>query len=98
MESGDAEVWRVVARNGRELLEPLVDTGHLPEGYPWRSPRGYRVTNDWWVLGPDGKRLLMLPPWQSFATQRGWKERILALLHGGLSEPIILELEVNGDR
>ena len=90
----NVEVWRV--NGGKEVSR--VDMKHPPEGNPWGSPRGYQVTNDWWILGPDGRRLLMLPPpWQSYAVQRVWKGRFLALLHGGLSEPVILELEVNRD-
>ena len=94
---GEAEGWRV--GGGQKVLERLkqtVDIEHPPEGYPWGSSRGYRVTNDRWVLGPDGKRLLMLPPhWQSYAVRRVWKGEFLVLLHGGLSEPVILELDVN---
>ena len=97
--SGGTQVWRV--GGGQKVLECLmyrVDMEHPPEGNPWGSSRGYRVTNDWWILGPDGKRLLMLPPpWQSYAVQRVWKGRFLALLHGGSSKPIILEFEVNHD-
>ena len=91
---GNAEVWRV--RGGRETLEPLVGIEDPPEGYPWVSSCGYRITDDWWILGPDRKRLLMLPPpWQSFPGLRVWKGRFLALLHVGLPEPVILELGVN---
>ena len=51
--------------------------------------------NDQWILSPDGKLLLMLPPpWQSSALQRVWKGQFLVLLHGRLSEPVILKLEV----
>jgi len=92
---GKVEMWRV--GGGQKVLERVertVDIEHPPEGSPWRSSRGYRVTNDWWILGPDGKRLLMLPPpWQSDAVQRVWKGRFLALIHGGLPEPVILELD-----
>ena len=90
----DAEVWRVGGeRKALELLEQTVDIEHPPEGYPWGSSRGYRVTEDWWILDPDGKRLLMLPPrWQSYELQRVWKGQLLALLHRGLSEPVILEV------
>ena len=72
-----------------------VDIEHPPEGYPWASSRGYRITNDWWILGSDGKRLLMLPPsWQPpKAVLRVWKGKFLALLHCGLSKPVILEVE-----
>ena len=92
-DSGAAEVRRV--SGGQKVLE-RVGVGHLPQGSPWASSRGYRITNDWWIVGPDGKRLLMLPPlWQSWsAIQRVWKGQFLALLHGGLSEPVILELEI----
>ena len=93
-DGGEAEVWRV--GGGRKMLkrlEEMVYIGHPPEGSPWGSSRGYQVTDDWWILGPDRKRLLMLPPrWQSYVVQRIWKGRFLALLHGGLSEPVILEL------
>jgi len=94
---GEAEVWRVVGgQKVLELLEQTVDieVGDPLEGSPWGSSHGYQITDDWWILGPDKKRLLMLPPpWQSEAVQRVWKGRFLALLHGGLSEPVILELD-----
>jgi ABC-type nitrate/sulfonate/bicarbonate transport system permease component len=77
------EVRRV--SGGQRVLE-LVGTEHLPQGSPWVSSHGYQVTDDWWILGPDGKRLLMLPPlWQSWsAVQRVWKGRFLALLHANV--------------
>ena len=97
--SGSATVWRV--GSGRKVLELLGGVGmdHPQERNPWGSPCGYSVTKDWWILGPDRKRLLLLPPlWQSpYAVLRVWKGRFLALLHGGLSEPVILEFEVNRD-
>jgi len=63
-------------------------------GYPWKSSRGYQITNDWWILDPGGKRLLMLPAaWQCNREDlRVWKEQFLALLHRELPEPVILEL------
>jgi WD40 repeat protein len=93
---GGANVWRAGGeQNLLDHLEQKVDIEHLPEGYPWRSSYGYQVTDDWWILGPDGKRLLMLPPaWQSYAVRRVWKGQFLALLHEGLSEPVILEMEL----
>jgi WD40 repeat protein len=94
--SGEAEVCRVGSgQKGLERLEHRVNVEHPPEGYPWGSSCGYQVTDDWWVLGQDGKRLLMLPPpWQSYAVQRVWKGQFLVLLHDGLSEPVILEVEL----
>jgi hypothetical protein len=94
-DSDETAVWRV--GSGGDILEDpehIDDVKHPPEGYPWRSSCGYRVTDDWWILAPDRKRLLMLPPpWQSYPVQRVWKGQFLALLHEGLSEPVILELE-----
>ena len=91
---GRVEVWGV--SDGRKVSQPPVDTEQPPEGFPWRSSLGYRVTNDWWIIDPDGKRLMLLPPpWQSSPVERVWKGRFLALLHSGRSEIVILELEVN---
>ena len=94
-----ATVWRF--RRGEKVLEDLkpgVGIEHPPEGYPWASSCGYQVTNDWWILGPEGERLLLLPPaWQSYPLFRVWKGQFLALLHGGQPEPVILELGVNCD-
>ena len=93
---GEAIVWRV--SEGRRADGTLIDMEHPPEGYPWVSSRGYCVTDDWWILGPGGKRLLLLPPpWQSFPVRRIWKGQFLALLHRGLPEVVILDFEVNHD-
>lgn len=99
--SGESDVWTITGNGDPhpirlEREETLVDPRHPPEGYPWGSSRGYRVTNDGWVLGPGpgATPLLMLPPsWRSNAVQRVWNGQFLALLHGGLPEPVILELE-----
>ena len=71
----------------------VVDVEHGSWGCPWGSSRGYVVTDDGWILGLDGKRLLMLPlSWRSHAVRRVWSGNFVALLHGTLPEPIILEL------
>ena len=94
-DNGCGEVIRV-GDGGRVQQDPerRVDIEDPPEGYPWASSRGCRVADNRWILGPDGKRLLMLPPpWRSFmARQRVWKGQYLALLHCELLEPVILEL------
>ena len=95
--TGEAEEWRIVGNwgynSGLALAGTVNDIVHPPEGYPWGSSR-YRTTDDGWVLGPDGRRLVMLPPpWQSYPVRRMWNGRFLVLLHGALPEPVILELE-----
>ena len=65
----------------------------LPSGSPWTSSRGYKVVNDGWLIDPDGKRLFVLPPtWRSNPEQRVWNGQFLALLHGALPQPVILDL------
>jgi len=94
-DSSEARRVRRVS-GGQKTLEVLESEWRTVdvEGYPWRSSHGYQVTTDWWILGPDRKRLLMLPPpFQSHAVHRVWKGRFLALLHSALSEPVILELD-----
>ena len=65
-------------------------------GFPGSSSGGYLVTKDGWILGPDKRRLLMLPClWLSSSpARRVWSKQFLALLHGTLSEPVILEFEL----
>ena len=100
-DQGEADVWKISGEGMR--LEPPGNTLQAnraglfldrPEaGYPWGSSLGYLVTKDWWILGPDGKRLLMLPSlWRSDAVRRMWNGQFLALLHWGLPGPVILEL------
>jgi len=92
----NVEVWTITENRTLLALEgPAVDRKHPPEGYPWVSSRGYQTTSDGWVFGPDGKRLLMLPPsWRAFyETSQVWNGRFLALLHGTLPELVILELD-----
>jgi len=96
--SGEAEVWQITGswgyNSGLALAGTVNDIEHPPEGYPWGSSQ-YKITDDGWVFGPDGGRLLMLPPpWQSYPVRRMWNGRFLALLHGALPEPVILELEL----
>ena len=91
-----AEVYKV--SSGKVMLDHLEDTIDIkspPEGCPWASSQGYQVTDDWWILGPGGKRLFMLPPsWCSDTENRIWKGQFLALLQEGLSELVILEVEL----
>ena len=95
-EVGEEQGWRVLKDNGstQAILDPLP-IGNPPEGYPWRSSRGFTVTDDGWILGPGGERLLWLPPrWMSYERRtRVWSGSYLALLNSTLTEPVILKLE-----
>ena len=84
-----------VAEDGLDDSALVVDIRDESLGCPWGSSRGYQVTDDRWVVGPGGKRLLMLPPlWQSSEmARRVWKGQFLALLHEALPEPVVIELE-----
>ena len=77
----------------RTMTVADIDQGSW--GCPWGSPHGYKVTDDGWILGAGGKRLLMLPPlWRSLlSVTRVWNGKFLALLHGELPGPVILKLE-----
>ena len=100
-DSGEAEVWKIGSGGDSGHTRPrlicdasVVDVEHPPEGYPWGSSRGYKTTDGGWILSPGGERLFLLPPpWRSHPVRRVWNGQFLALLHGALSEPVILELE-----
>jgi len=75
-----------------EIADDMEDE---PRGFPWGSSCGYKVADDGWILGQGGERLLILPPlWRSQLKQcRVWNGKFVALVHGGLPEPVILEIE-----
>jgi len=79
---------------GHSLRKVYSNSRHVEE-LCWAPPHGYQLTSDWWILDPDGKQLLMLPPpWRSYNIQQAWKGRFLVLLHYELLEPVILDLGV----
>ena len=86
--------WKIVEDSGSGpiRLEPRGGIG-CPSGvFPWESPRGYEVTDDWWVLSATRKRLLWLPHrWRSDEEYRTWSGRFLGLLQSELSDIVILE-------
>ena len=91
------EGWEIIENGGTGTIE-LVSLGAsaYPVGvFPWKSPHGYKVTDDGWVLSPTQKRLLWLPHrWRSGIARRedmAWSGRFLGLSNGGLSEVVILE-------
>jgi len=88
--------WKIVEGSESDVteLEYLGSTMHKPDGSPWKSSRGYQVTDDQWILSPSGKRLFWLPPqWRSYEWPGRWGGRFLALSHSELPEAVILELE-----
>jgi len=87
--------WRIADESPTQLGMCPLPIGKPPEGYPWRSSRGYTVTDDGWIISQEGKRLLWLPArWRSRGGEsRIWSGPFLALLHETLPEPVILKLE-----
>jgi len=93
--AGKWEGWAIVKYRGFDVtkLERLDPAGGPPGGFPWQSPRGYKITGDGWILGTSGKQLLWLPPhWRSGETDMAWSGRFLALLHPELPEAVVMEL------
>ena len=86
-----------ITRDALDHTKTGVDIGDGSWGCPWGSTRGYKFTYDGWIVGADGRRLLMLPPlWRSrLKEEQVWNGKFLALLHGALPEPVILELEAH---
>ncbi|KAF9646645.1 hypothetical protein BDM02DRAFT_3188688 [Thelephora ganbajun] len=94
LHNGDTERWKIIEDSESNItgLEHLGSSSHPPGGFPWRSSRGYRVTDDHWVLSPSGKRLLWLPPnWRLNELCGMWSGRFRALFGSQLLEPVILE-------
>ena len=77
-------------------LGPLGSAAQPLGGFPWESPYGYKITDDGWVLNPNGKQLMWLPHnWRLAgwdADYRKWAGQFLGLSQRGLQEPVILEL------
>ena len=78
--------------SGTMELIPLDETLYPSGTFLWDSTRGYKVTDDGWVLSPTRKRLLWLPHrWRSDQEDdRIWSGRFLGLSHR-ISEVVILE-------
>jgi hypothetical protein len=89
-----ADVWTITGNN-LDYTMVVTKIEDRSWGCPWGSSQGYQITNEGWILGLDGRRLLMLPPsWQADAAQRVWKGKFLALLHATLPEPVIWNASV----
>ena len=93
------EKWRFAGQDGLErstLGGTRIRIRPTELEWPWRSSRGYQVTDDGWILSSGGtRRLLMLPSlWQTDAVRQIWNGKFLAIVYGGLPEPVILDLEL----
>ena len=91
-----ATIWKIATEGAVEMLSSNVDIEQGQWGCPYNSSCGYRITDDGWVIGPGGKRLLILPPlWrsQSVAKEWKWSGKFLALLHGVLPEPVVIDFK-----
>jgi len=92
----DADRWKIVEDGKSNVieLEHLGPTKDRPDGSTWRYYRECPATDGQWIFNSSGKRLFWLPPqWRSEERQRIWGSRFIGLLHGGLPEAVILELE-----
>ena len=90
--------WKITGDGTPDVtkLESLGSTKDPPEGTPWRSSHGYQVADDGWMVNSGKKRLLWLPHhWRSgLPFKQMWSGKFLALLHSGLPEAVVLELEL----
>ena len=87
---------RKITAEGDVGSATIIDIGEEQWGCPHKSFRGYRIAGGGWVFGPNQKRLLILPPlWRAQLRRddRKWNGQFLALLHGGLPEPVVIDLE-----
>ena len=95
--SGIVDKWAIVKDDGSKavVLENIWRGRKVQSGLSWHSSCGCQVTDDGWVVDSRGKQLLWLPhQWQSTQVKRRWSGKFLAVFPSGLTEPLILELEV----
>ena len=86
--------WKIIEDSGSSVVKlQLLGPTACPSGaLPWQSSRGYKVTDDGWILSSTRKRLLWLPHlWNSDEKNRTWSGRFLGLRHDELSEIVIFE-------
>lgn len=99
-DNGKVDQWIVVERDGSKTFK-LKQIGKMKEpssGVPWHSSQGYRVTDNGWILSPEGKQLLWIPyhwlPDPDKKIQKLWCESFLAIWNRNLQEPVILNLKL----
>lgn len=87
--------WSVIKDSESNIpkLEDLDTTEGPPGGSCWKSPDGYQVMSDGWLLNSSGKQLSWIPPhWYYPHGDHIWNGQFLAFLNVNLPKPIILEL------
>ena len=93
--SGEWEQSEIIEDSESGAVELNLQGTPGPEHGVFReSSSGHAVTDGGWVLSPSQNRLLWLPHrWRTdFEWDRAWGGRFLGLLHGELSEVVVLEL------
>jgi WD40 repeat protein len=100
---GERDIWCycseevhafTITQHSLDYTRTVAGVDYGSWGCPWGSSDGYEVTDNGWILGVGGKRLLLLPPlWRSGPDDRVWNGKFLVLLHPTLHEPVVLELE-----
>ena len=92
--TGEAKVFTLI-QHSLDHTKTISSSEYEFWGCPWGSSLGHEVTDDRWIVGMDGKRLLMLPPlwYTEHKLDRLWNGKFFALLHGDLAGPVVLELE-----
>jgi hypothetical protein len=94
-ETGKEQGWEIVTVDGLSDVNLVPLAEGPPEDWPWKSSRGYTVTDDGWILSHGSKQLMRLPPrWRSDERRtRVWSGPFLGLLHSTLPTPVVLKLE-----
>ena len=86
------EQYNIVEDSKSGTIELELRAYGPPSGVFQESSSGSLVTDSGWVLSPSQKPLLWLPHrWRSSDWDRTWSGRFLGLLHGELSEVVVLE-------
>ena len=93
--NGEVDRWKINQDSKSDITGiNRLGSQEPPIEFPWQSSLGYRVADDGWIFSSSGKRLLWLPHhWRSGVVTRRWNGKFLALLHGGLPEAVVMELE-----
>ena len=92
---GEITGWKIIkdSGTGHHFLEHFGPDKYPLGGCPWKPPHDYKV-EEGWLFSPSRKRLLWIPHhWQADKNYSQWNGQLLAFLHHGLSDAVILELQ-----